>query len=63
MARHEEVHEAALQGEPDAPGHVEQQGLEQEVDRDPLVVGVEQVGVAKIGPGVGALSLGVIKLS
>ena len=61
MARHKEVHEAALEGEPDAPRRIEQQGLEQEVDRDPLVVGVEQVGVAKIGPGVGALSLGVRK--
>ena len=57
MAWHEEIHEASLQGEPDAPGHVEHQGLQQEVDWHPLVVGVEQVGVAKIGPGVGALSL------
>ena len=56
MARHKKVHEAALQGEPEASRHVEQEGLDQEVDRDPLVVGVEQVGVAKIGPGVGALS-------
>ena len=59
MARHKKVHEAALQGEPEASRHVEQEGLDQEVDRDPLVVGVEQVGVAKIGPGVGALSLGL----
>ena len=57
MAWHEEVHEAALEGEPDAPGHIEHQGLEQEVDGDPLVVGVEQVGVAKIGSCVSALSL------
>ena len=57
MTRHEETHEAALQWEPDAARHVEQEGLEQEVDGDPLVVGVEQVGVAEIGPGVGALSL------
>ena len=59
MACHKKVHEAALQGEPEASRHVEQEGLDQEVDGDPLVVGVEQVGVAKIGPGVGALSLGL----
>ena len=59
MACHKKAHEAALKGEPEAPWHIEQECLDQEVHRNPLVVGVKQVGVAKIGPGVGALSLGL----
>ena len=40
----EELHEAALHHDPEHPGKVEQDGQEQEVERNPLVVGVVHYG-------------------
>ena len=57
----EELHEPALHAEPDEAWHVEQDGPEYEVERDPLVVGVvdDGAGEAVLVPATaGTLVLG-----
>ena len=45
-----ECHEAPLHGEPDTARDVEDDGLDHQEYRDPLVVGVVQVGTVEILP-------------
>ena len=43
LAAGQVLHEAALQGEPDGPGAVEEQGLSNKAECHPLIEGVENL--------------------